>query len=513
MRKKNLILLTSITGLFLTLTPSQALAQESITPTTSSSSQDSSDKKNDDNIRLASEDKCHWNNEIPVPENKYLKLLYDYGKKIADDNQPERPEALQELVDNGDISEKEAQYREQLLKEVDFKNQFQDVLSFTIQYPLNTEYIKDIINETYNNPDNIDEMVKEIIDSFSLKEYLEYVEDYKDFDNHVIYSTPELYNKYKEEFNELDKVIDYENNNDIDIWGNVNNFKVNKLLDSYDSDEEQIQRFSDLHYWLEQFPDKENFENSPQNIKWRAAYTTMLTGISFTDLYQQIKDKGLDNDEFYNEVKDYLKKETDMSSDNLTEKLFEYGIDWSRRVSSKLPARHYWKLEKLINNPDLEIPYIVECDEEETPGEDTPTSDTPTNPETPGDKETTTPTTKTTSKQDKPSTKTSTKSSDKSTTTTTSNNEDKEDKEDNSTTTASTTTPITPNQVKTPGKVNTPNNPNNPGQSFTPVNNTNPGTFNGGVSSSVEGEEISEGSTVDTGSPTISILNKIRTIF
>ena len=71
-------------------------------------------------------------------------------KKIADDNQPERPEALQELVDNGDISEKEAQYREQLLKEVDFKNQFQDVLSFTIQYPLNTEYIKDIINETYN---------------------------------------------------------------------------------------------------------------------------------------------------------------------------------------------------------------------------------------------------------------------------------------------------------------------------------------------------------------------------
>mgnify|MGYP007110829073 FL=1 len=81
MRKKNLILLTSITGLFLTLTPSQALAQESITPTTSSSSQDSSDKKNDDNIRLASEDKCHWNNEIPVPENKYLKLLYDYGKK------------------------------------------------------------------------------------------------------------------------------------------------------------------------------------------------------------------------------------------------------------------------------------------------------------------------------------------------------------------------------------------------------------------------------------------------
>ena len=28
---------------------------------------------------------------------------------------------------------------------------------------------------------------------------------------------------------------------------------------------------------------------------------------------------------------------------------------------------------------------------------------------------------------------------------------------------------------------------------FTPVNNSNPGTFNGGVSSTVEGEELSEG--------------------
>ena len=87
----------------------------------------------------------------------------------------------------------------------------------------------------------------------------------------------------------------------------------------------------------------------------------------------------------------------------------------------------------------------------------------------------------------------------------------KEDEETNN------TTPEKPiekeiNSNKTPNTINNPNN--KPVQSvFTPVNNTKPGTFNGGISSSVEGEEISDGSTVDTGSPTISILNKIRTIF
>ena len=133
-------------------------------------------------------------------------------------------------------------------------------------------------------------------------------------------------------------------------------------------------------------------------------------------------------------------------------------------------------------------------------------SDTPSESEKPG--ESTTPSTSdkpsdsiTSSTSKKPSTKTSDKS------TTISN-----DKED-TTTSASSETPTTPNQTKTPGKVNTPNNPNTPNQDFTPVKNTNPGTFNGGVSSNVEGEEVSDGGKVDTGSPTISILNKIRTIF
>lgn len=89
MRNKNLILLTSITGLLLALTPSQALAQESATSTTSASSQDSSDNK--------ISDKCHWKKDIPVPENKYLKLLYDntykhYGKE--DNERNKIPESL-----------------------------------------------------------------------------------------------------------------------------------------------------------------------------------------------------------------------------------------------------------------------------------------------------------------------------------------------------------------------------------------------------------------------------------
>ena len=121
--------------------------------------------------------------------------------------------------------------------------------------------------------------------------------------------------------------------------------------------------------------------------------------------------------------------------------------------------------------------------------------------------ESTTPTTKTTSRQDKLSTKTSTKSNDKSITSTTTN----KDKEDTNTTTPTNSeTTTTPNQVKTPKQVNTPNNPN---QEFMSVNNSKPGTFNGGVSSSVDGEELSDDVKVDTGSPTTSILNKIRTIF
>ena len=511
MRKKNLILLTSITGLLLTLTPSQALAQESTTPSTSQSQTDNDKKENnkDDNIRLASEDKCHWNNEIPVPENKLLKLLYDYSMKFWDKSEFDitnskvnrEVEPLKKLVDDGKMSEKEAQYRAEIIHDSLSKQQLSSELHFNIQDPIDPESLKELVDETYDNPDNSDEIVQEIINDYSLKEYFNYIQEYLNPDHHAIYADPELRSKYQKEFDELDKTIDYDKDQN-NVWDNTDNFKVTKKLDKYSSVEEQIQRFIDLYYWLDFFQEKDD-SNIPTQSRYD--YTSLLTK-DIPELYNIIKEKGLDNDKFYEEVKNYL-KDNHMFDYSLSIFLEdEYDITWHSKISAKSPYYVLMKLERLLYNPDIEIPYNVTCDDEETPGED---ANTPTSPETPGDKDTTTPTIKTTSKQDKPSNKTSTKSNDKSTITTTPNNENRED----ITTPTNPEESTTPNQVKTPGKVNTPSNPNTPNQGFTPVKNTNPGTFNGGVSSSVEREEISEGSKVDTGSPTTSILNKIRTIF
>lgn len=87
MRKKNLLLLTSITGLLLTLTPVQALAQETSTsPTSTSQSSDDKEFENEKDKRLPTDEKCHWKGETPVPENKYLKLLYDSLYKDYEDD-------------------------------------------------------------------------------------------------------------------------------------------------------------------------------------------------------------------------------------------------------------------------------------------------------------------------------------------------------------------------------------------------------------------------------------------
>jgi len=512
MRKKNLILLTSITGLLLTLTPSQALAQESTTPTTSASSQDSSDKK-DDNIRLASEDKCHWNNEIPVPENKLLKLLYDYYMKFWDKsefditnskvNREVKP--LKELVEDGKMSEKEAQYRAEMIHDALSKKSFSSNLHFNIQDPIDPESLKELVDETYDNPDNSDEIVQEIINDYSLKEYFNYIQEYIDPDHHAIYADSELRSKYQKEFDELDKTIDYDKNQNY-VWNKTENFKVTKKLDKYSSDEEQVQRLIQLRTWLKYFPTKEEVENNndKNNISWGYASAGMVN--EFPDLLELIKEKGLDNDEFYKKIEKQLKEYEGDWDDGLPSFLKENGIEWRSIRSAKAYPRLMWDfVYPMLHNPDFEIPRDVVCDDEE----DTPittSEDTSTKPDTPEDK--TTPTTKTTSKKDKPSNKTNTKSNDKSTISTTTN-EDKEEE--------SISTPITtpnqstiPNQVKTPKQVNTPNTPN---QEFTPINNSKPGTFNGGVSSSVEGEELSDGSKVDTGSPTTSIVSKIINIF
>ena len=522
MRNKNLILLTSITGLLLALTPSQALAQESTTSTTSASSQDSSDNK--------ISDKCHWKKDIPVPENKYLKLLYDntykhYGKE--DNERNKIPESLQKLVDNGEMTEEEAQYRNLILNDVNMKFQFTDNLEWYIQQPLIPDDVKDLVNETYDNPDNADEMVKQIIESYSLKENLEYIDKYIQPEIHAFTSDKELRDKYQKEFDELDKVID-QNKDDNSLWTAANvdfnfspdDFKVNKLLDNFDTEEEQVQRFAQLHNWLIMFPlEEEVYNDDNYTAKGVGSVSGFKVG-PLKNLYKVIKEKGLDNDDFYSEVKkDLIKSNEEKNEDYSAYLRFllsdNYDIDgWNELRSSKTFTYIYYRvLIPLLSDPNIEIPRDITCDdEEETPGEDTDTSTNPETPDNPGDKETTTPTTKTTSKQDKPSTKTSTKSSDKSTINTTTNEDKKE--EIISTPITTTNQSTTPNQVETPGRVNISNNPLTPNQEgFIPVKNTNPGTFNGGVSSNVDGEEISDGSKVDTGSPTTSLLNKIRTIF
>lgn len=509
MRKKNLILLTSITGLLLTLTPSQALAQESTTPTTNQSSDNNTSDSKD--TRLPTDEKCHWKGETPVPENKYLKYLYDYNYEDYDETvnnilDGEYDPKLKELVDDGKMSENEAKYRSLLIHDREVKGIFTDSLFFNLYSPyLDKDDITEYVNDTYDNPENVDEIVQEIIDSYSLKDYLEYVDKYVNPDIHVSYSSQELHDKYQKEFDELEKTIDYDEN-DTSVWYFPDRFKVVKKLDKYSSDEEQVQRLIQLRTWLKYFPTKEEVENNndKNNISWGYASAGMVN--EFPDLLELIKEKGLDNDEFYKKIEKQLKEYEGDWDDGLPSFLKENGIEWRSIRSAKAYPRLMWDfVYPMLHNPDFEIPRDVVCDDEEDTSTTT-SEDTSTKPDTPEDK--TTPTTKTTSKKDKPSNKTNTKSNDKSTISTTTN-EDKEEE--------SISTPITtpnqstiPNQVKTPKQVNTPNTPN---QEFTPINNSKPGTFNGGVSSSVDSEELSDGSKVDTGSPTTSILNKIRTIF
>ncbi len=409
----------------------------------------------------------------------------------------------------------------ELLREINIRINFSSYLHSTIQYPFSEGVLDYIINNVYDDPDNYDEIEKEITEDYSLKEFLDYVDKYSTPDIHGLYVNKELRDKYQKEFDELDKSIDYDkNDNSLNyISSDINNirqedldkFTVNKLLDGFDNDKDQIIRFIQVKNWLKVFTVKEEGDASSKDI----------TGITYylandiPELHKLIKDNNLDNDkDFYNDIKQYLLEDREYGNDYgpLSRNLEKYGIKWFSMGSDKADDKMLFNyIKPTLENPDIEIPHYVTCDDEESPGEDT---NTPNNPETPDnseDKETTTPTTKTTSKQAKPSTKTSTKSSDKTIEEITSI---KDKEEEDITTPTNSETPTTPNSVKTPGQVNTPNNPTIPNQEgITPINNTKPGTFNGGVSSSVEGEEISDDVKVDTGSPTTSLLNKIRTIF
>lgn len=520
MRKKNLILLTSITGLLLTLTPSQALAQESTTPTsTSQSSSDKDTDNKDENKKLPTDEKCHWKGETPVPENKYLKMLYDAAYYDYEENLEKikngeyLPEELKELVNNGKMSENEAKYRALLLHDREYKDNFSYNLRQFLEVTIDPGWVKEIVKEAYDNPDNADEIVKEMIDAYSLKDHLEYVDKFVQPDIHVSYSSKELHDKYQKEFDELDKVMEYDKNQRYlwDLSDANDNFKVTKLLDGFDNEQEQVERFVKLHYWLETFPLKEDIDPNNYTASELGSYSGYVAG-SVKELNYVLKQKNLFNDNFYDNVEDYLRSVDyqdgkDHSYEFVEFLKDEYDIKFSDFMRSPKSSsdKEDFKVKPLLFDPYFEIPSDVVCDDDEEPEEST----TPTT-STVEDKTETPTTTSTTTNKKKSDTKTTSK--EKSTTSKEKPEEPiKEDKEDNN------TTPEKPiekenNSNKTPNTINNPNT--KPVQSgFTPVNNTKPGTFNGGVSSSVEGEEISDGSTVDTGSPTTSILNKIRTIF
>ena len=501
--RKNLLLLTSITSLLITLTPSQALAQESTTPT--SSSQSSSDKETDK--RLPTDEKCHWKGETPVPENKYLKLLYDAAYKGHEETidkikNGEYTPRIKKLVSEGKMSDNEAQYRSALIHDRDLKNYFSSFLYSQGIDPLDPEVVKDIVNDAYDNPDNADVLVKEIMDSYSLKEYLEYVNKFVDPNIHVSYSSKELHDQYQKEFDELDKVIEYDKD-DSGVWHFADKFKVTKLLDGFENDEDQINRFIQLRSWLKYFPteDEINSDDYKKN-SWGSASSTMIN--EFPELLKIIKEKDLDNDEFYDNAKKYLTENYDDWANELFNFLKEeYDINWKTVMSAKaypILMLHY--VQPVIENPNIEIPRDIVCDDEP---EDTTTPTT-----TPVEDESETPTTPSTTDKEEPDTKTTSK--EKPEEPVSEDNKDKEDKEDKEN--KDTTEEVPVSKEDSPVKPgNSITNPKPVQQGFTPVNTINPGTFNGGVSSTVEGEEISDGIKADTGSPTTSIINKIRTIF
>ena len=537
MKKKNLIILTSITGLLLTLTPSQALAQSMADspkdfgpPDTSKILEEGKNTSDDNERRLASEDKCHWDNEVPVPENGFVKAIYDAAKELDADSYKSGilPE-LQKRVDNGELSEQEARYRSELIKEKRFRMLLSYDLSNILEDP---SYLKYILNDIYkDDPDKAKELYDNVMKEYSFKALLEYIKEYDDIDYHATYASDELYDKYKKEVEELEKEKKrLEDNfiiaNNSGGYGRVNtkDIEVKGPLEGYDSEEAQLKAYEEIY---EKLNGRYQLGVSSDGGSWFSTFITKKEAENITHHHRLdfsrkpfsgiekelniIKDKNLNNDDFYSQIDEYVKNMKDSDKRYYISDipiLKENDIEiWKDPEADKHSSRYMEIFKTFIIATDLIIPDNVTCDEEEKPGEDEDT-DTPTKPDTPEDKDTTAPTTKTTSKQDKPSTKTSTKSSDKSIITTT-NNEDKED----TTTSEKSEESIIPNKVKTPEQVNTPNNPLTPNQVFTPVNNSKPGTFNGGVSSSVDGEELSDGSKVDTGSPTTSLLNKIRTIF
>ena len=227
------------------------------------------------------------------------------------------------------------------------------------------------------------------------------------------------------------------------------------------------------------------------------------------------------------ELKYRVEEFNQLSDEQKKEEYEKYKRDHEEIIGSKFVERYADKMEGDAFSPIRQSAYYKghydnffwavdispyaeeepEPSEEPTPDETTEKEEL-TTPNTP-DEETTEPTAEPTTEKDKPSSKPNDK---ETASTTTSKDKEEKTKTPETIKTPTNNQPKTPtnNQPKTPVQTITPNTPI---KGIVPVRNNNPGTFNGGTSSTVEGEEISNSVKADTGSPTTSIINKIRTIF
>ena len=291
------------------------------------------------------------------------------------------------------------------------------------------------------------------------------------------------------------------------------NFKVTKLLDGFNNEQEQVERFVKLYYWLEAFPLKEEIDTDTYTASDLGSYSGYVAG-AVKQFNYVLKQKDLFNDDFFNKVENHLRSiEYESDKDHSYELVGflkeEYDINFYDFMRSPKDSsfKERYLVRPVLFDPHFEIPSDVVCDDDE-PEESTTTPTT----STVGDESETPTITPSATDKEEPDTKTTSKekpeepvNEDKK--------EDKEDKEDK------TTTPGEPvNKEDSPVKPgNSIINPKPVQQGFTPVQSTKPVNYSPGVNSTVEPindeETISEGVKADTGSPVTSITSKIFSIF
>jgi len=512
MKTKNLVLLTSLIGVSLSLTPSIAHAADN--PEATATSQSSNDIKEDDGNKY-----CYPLEDIPVPQNKYLKLFYDFYKvgeekdrvfEAIKNTQDEEFKYIQKLVDEGKISQKEADERKVYQSQFDTRGLWNSTVYEMLSTPVDKDFVEEAVNAVYDDPDDIDNRVKEIISSFSTKDILDYLHIFSDPQYHVVYSDKDLKDKYQKEYDKLDEHMTYDEKSNplrFGLWSSApsEEVKAKELVEGFDSKKDQVEGFTHLHDWLSLFPTKEDYDNKDHNKGDNE--TEDITGADITGAYgvmannflQELKNKGKDNDDFYKEMdryyidEEYFDKAVEKYDNTASGDLFnamprifkeKYGFD---KFAEYVGKYHPIKMSHLIgflNSTDLDIPFNIECSQDERNSS--------------------------TTSKDKD------KDKDTSTTSTTSTTYKKEDdiKEDNN-----KVVDVPTPQPNNTGNISTPHNnqvsqPAFADKDFNPVKHSNPGDFAGGISSSIEEGEGTDGIKADTGGSSIpTIFTKIRSLF